>query len=179
MYEYARRDWTRPTDGGCYAICRQCPLPSASPSSYCLVKEYVSACAIEATQEGTRITTVYFENNQARPGLNKIAVPKGLLPFWFKYESSLRVFAQAKSVTRRRSLDEVSPQPPERHEASSSDAGSDDEVYEALGELKRRSKEKKGRNGKLSRQANEKITRWARRAIVGVAVKLAIENSNE
>lgn len=179
MYEYARRVWTRPSDGGCYAICRQCPLPSASPSSYCLVKEYVSACAIEATQEGTRITTVYFENNQARPGLNKIAVPKGLLPFWFKYESSLRVFAQAKSVTRRRSLDEVSPQLPERHEASSSDAGSDDEVYEALGELKRRSKEKKGRNAKLSRQANEKITRWARRAIVGVAVKLAIENSAE
>lgn len=178
-YEYARRVWTRPSDGGCYAICKQCRLPSGDgPAKYCLVKEYISACLIEATETGTRITTVYFENNQARPGLNKIAVPKGLLPFWFKYEASLRTFAQAKeSVTyRRRSLDEA-PLPAERCEGTdeaSSDVGSDDEVYGALAELKRRTKEQRERK-RLRRGDNEQITRWARRVLALLAVKLAME----
>lgn len=173
-YEYARRVWTRPSDGGCYAICKACTLPSGvGPSKYCLVKEYVSACCIEGTEEGTRITTVYFENNQARPGLNKIAVPKGLLPFWFKYESSLRVFAKAKQVnTRRRSLDE----PAAAAEDEGNSSGSDDEVYDALAELKRRSKERERRKRRVSgREENEKITKWAQRIILAAAVKLALD----
>ncbi len=175
-YEFARRVWTRPDDGGCYAICKSCPLPSGDgPSKYCLVKEYVSACCIEATEQGTRITTVYFENNQARPGLNKIAVPKGLLPFWFKYEASLRVFAKAKQVnTRRRSLDEPAADEVVGGEGDSS--GSDDEVYDALTELKRRSKEHERRRRRVGRDEHEKITKWARRIIVAAAVKLALED---
>ncbi len=178
-YEFARRVWTRPHDGGCYAICKSCPLPSGpGPSKYCLVKEYVSACCIEATEEGTRITTVYFENNQARPGLNKIAVPKGLLPFWFKYEASLRVFARAKQVNnKRRSLDgEPAATQDDANEGDSS--GSDDEVYDALTELKRRSKEHERRRRRVGREENEKITKWARRIIVAAAVKLALDPNN-
>lgn len=178
-YEFARRVWTRPSDGGCYAICKSCPLPSGDgPSQYCLVKEYVSACCIEGTEQGTRITTVYFENNQARPGLNKIAVPKGLLPFWFKYEASLRVFAKAKQVnTRRRSLDDSAADDVVGDGGDGGDSsGSDDEVYDALTELKRRSKEHERRRRRVGREENEKITRWARRALVATALKLALDN---
>jgi hypothetical protein len=143
-----------------------------------LVKEYVSACCIEGTEQGTRITTVYFENNQARPGLNKIAVPKGLLPFWFKYEASLRVFAKAKQVnTRRRSLDDPPADDVVGDGGDGGDSsGSDDEVYDALTELKRRSKEHERRRRRVGREENEKITRWARRALVATALKLALDN---
>jgi len=180
-YEYARRVWTRPSDGGCYAICKSCDLPSGDQPAlkkYVKVIEYISACCIEAIDGGTRITTVYFENNQARPGLNKIAVPKGMLPFWSKYESSLRVFAQAKRVNtsaphRRKSLDEL-------HDAaevgSGSDYASDDEVYDTLAKIKHESKVQKRRSAE--RAGSEKISKWVKRIVVAGAVKAFVENAS-
>jgi len=180
-YEYARRVWTRPSDGGCYAIAKSCSLPTDSslPSKYVLVKEYVSACLIKSTLTGTRILTVYFEDSQVRPGLAKMAVPKGLWPFWTKYENSLRFFAKAKHVntSNRKSLDGA---PPEgntmdatvdaRNQDSTSEYDSDDEIYDALARIKadKRTRSQTAGPGDLPR--------WIRRVLVAGAIKLVHES---
>lgn len=122
-YNYARRVWHRPSDGGCYSIAQCCEIApeaitaaavnasSASPpntSSLCLQKrekiravpvlEFTSAAVIRAVAGGSEISTFYFEDSQVRAGLAKVAVPKGLWPFWTKYEAALRLFADARAV---------------------------------------------------------------------------------
>lgn len=183
-YEYARRVWTRPSDGGCYAIAKACSLPpdDSLPSKYVLVKEYVSACLIRRTSSGTQIVTIYFENSQVRPGLAKMAVPKGLWPFWTKYEASLRFFAKAKHVntSNRKSLDESSLVLERRGEGidpsdtknqdSTSEYDSDDEIYDTLARIKA---DKKSMHPPSS--AGD-LPRWIRRVLVAGAIKLVHES---
>lgn len=178
-YEYARRVWTRPSDGGCYAISKSCTLPSGhGQKKYVLVKEYISGCRIRSTEDGTEILTVYFEDSQVRPGLAKMAVPKGLWPFWAKYESSLRIFVKAKHVNHgRRSLDAVN-----RHDASlraaseqGSEYDSDDEVYDALARLKERKKRLSSDQNTL---AND-IPRWVRRVLLAGVLKVLHESMSK
>ncbi|KAI8102534.1 hypothetical protein M9435_006132 [Picochlorum sp. BPE23] len=175
-YQYARRVWTRPSDGGCYAISKSCTLPSGNgQNKYVLVKEYISGCRIRRTEDGTEILTVYFEDSQVRPGLAKMAVPKGLWPFWAKYESSLRVFAKAKQVNHgRRSLDAL-----DRHDAGlqaandqGSDYDSDDEVYDALARLKERKKRLSSDHNRLSND----VPRWIRRVLLAGVLKVLHES---
>ena len=175
-YQYARRVWTRPSDGGCYAISKSCALPSGDGNTkkYVLVKEYISACRIRRIQEGTEISTVYFEDSQVRPGLAKMAVPKGLWPFWSKYETSLRVFAKAKQVNHgRRSLDLQ--QEVNATRDSSSEYDSDDEVYDALARLKA-TKRHRSSSSRSSASGAQDIPRWIRRVLVAGALKLIHES---
>lgn len=177
-YEYARRVWTRPSDGGCYAISKSCSLPTDTslPSKYVLVKEYISACLIKSTPGGTRILTVYFEDSQVRPGLAKMAVPKGLWPFWTKYETSLRFFAKAKHVntSNRKSLDGTAPNTKASEDAgnqdSTSEYDSDDEIYDALARIKADK-----RTGSHSSGPGD-LPRWVRRVLVAGAIKLVHES---
>jgi hypothetical protein len=115
-YNYARRVWHRPSDGGCYVISQHCGITdealtaAASSSASALdgptrekiravaVLEYTSAAVIRAVAGGSEISTFYFEDSQVRAGLAKVAVPKGLWPFWTKYEAALRLFADARAV---------------------------------------------------------------------------------
>jgi len=175
-YQYARRVWTRPSDGGCYAISKSCSLPSGDGDSkkYVLVKEYISACRISRIEEGTEICTVYFEDSQVRPGLAKMAVPKGLWPFWSKYETSLRVFAKAKQVNHgRRSLD-LQQEAKATHD-SSSEYDSDDEVYDALARLKATKSHRASLNCPNGSGSHD-IPRWIRRVLVAGAIKLVHES---
>jgi len=121
-YNYARRVWHRPSDGGCYSISQNCEIAPAaisgtnsttnlSPHTSSLgletrgkirevpVLEFTSAVVIRAVEGGSEISTFYFEDSQVRAGLAKVAVPKGLWPFWTKYEAALRLFADARAVT--------------------------------------------------------------------------------
>lgn len=93
VYNYARRVWHRPADGGCYAICRTTKLPTGEGMQRgrtIEVGEYVSAVAIREAEGGTELATVYFESSGVRPGIAKIAVPSGLFPLMVKYETALR-----------------------------------------------------------------------------------------
>ena len=178
-YEYARRVWNRPSDGGCYAISKSCELPSPGPNRYVQVKEYISGCVIKSSESGTEILTAYFEDSQVRAGLAKMAVPKGLWPFWTKYEDSLRLFAKAKQVNQgRRSLDladsameqhnNVKKSLQEENECSS-EYDSDDEVYSALARLKAK------RLGSRKNKRNS-ATRWTRRVLLAGAIKILHES---
>jgi len=171
-YEYARRVWTRPSDGGCYAISKSCDLPTKGPQKYVQVKEYISGCIIRGADGGTEILTAYFEDSQVRAGLAKMAVPKGLWPFWTKYEISLRLFSKAKQVNiGRRSIDLASGSP-QKHSArrpihdddESSEYDSDDEVYDALARLKAK-----------KTKTNQGTSRWARRIMIAGAIKMIHE----
>jgi hypothetical protein len=177
-YEYARRVWNRPSDGGCYAISKSCELPSPGPNKYVKVKEYISGCIIKSSKNGTEILTAYFEDSQVRAGLAKMAVPKGLWPFWTKYEDSLRLFSKAKQVNHgRRSLD-LADSAMEHHaninksmqdDESSSEYDSDDEVYSALARLKAK------RSGSRKSKHNS-ATRWTRRVLLAGAIKILHES---
>lgn len=182
-YDYARRVWHRPSDGGCYAISRQVELP-ADPSTPKAVKvvDFVSCSLIRAVPGGTEIASFYFEDSQVRPGLAKMAVPKGLWPFWTKYESSLRLFAETRRTTQsRRSMDGPDAAPYGGHPGATaaarlgdeagdlSEAGSDDEVYGALAELKarKRGSKQRGLPGKMASGQ-----RWTRRLIIAGALRM-------
>jgi hypothetical protein len=128
-YRYARRVWHRPSDGGCYVVCRSCDFPpqsrcdaqeggrggaaAAAAGAYRAVHvtEYVSCTSVKACGNGesTEMVSVYFEDSQVSPKLAKMAVPKGLWPFWQKYDAALRLFAGARRAAHgrnvRRSLD--------------------------------------------------------------------------
>lgn len=184
-YEYARRVWTRPCDGGCYAISRSCSLPHDPSLSkkFVLVQEYISACLIKSNPKGTQITTVYFEDSQVRAGLAKMAVPKGLWPFWTKYETSLRFFAKAKQVntSQRRSLDGALPANQKssttiscrqitNNEDCVSEYDSDDEVYDALARIKADKRNARHTSGAAD------LPRLVRRVLVAGAIKLVHES---
>lgn len=169
-YDYARRVWHRPADGGCYAICQSCDVsevvqgPKAVP-----VLEFTSAAVVKAIPGGSQVATLYFEDSQVRPGLAKVGVPKGLWPFWTKYEAALRLFSVARAATHRHahdadhsmlSMDDIA------DNGSSSDGeGSDDELYGALAELKAARRSRAG--GPLGASS-----RWARRLVIAGALKM-------
>jgi hypothetical protein len=108
-----------------------------------------------------------------------MAVPKGLWPFWTKYENSLRFFAKAKHVntSNRKSLDGA---PPEgntmdatvdaTNQDSTSEYDSDDEIYDALARIKadKRTRSQTAGPGDLPR--------WIRRVLVAGAIKLVHES---
>eukprot|EP00890_Picochlorum_soloecismus_P005170 jgi/Picsp_1/5654/NSC_03013-R1_lipid-binding start domain-containing protein len=178
-YEYARRVWNRPSDGGCYAISKSCELPSPGPNKYVQVKEYISGCIIKSSENGTEILTAYFEDSQVRAGLAKMAVPKGLWPFWTKYEDSLRLFAKAKQVNHGRKSLDLADSAMDHHpnvekslqadDESISEYDSDDEVYSALARLKaKRSGSRKGKR--------KSATRWTRRVLLAGAIKILHES---
>lgn len=122
-YNYARRVWHRPSDGGCYSIAQHCEISPAAVTAAAAssttslstgpslplhtrrrirevpVLEYTSAVVIRAVENGSEMSTFYFEESQVRAGLSKVVVPKGMWPFWSKYEAALRVFADARAVT--------------------------------------------------------------------------------
>ena len=182
-YDYARRVWHRPSDGGCYVVCRSCDVaeeeqaqaPRAVP-----VLDFTSASVIQATPTGCQISTLYYEDSQVRPGLAKMAVPKGLWPFWSKYESALRLFAGARAMSHRHphSTTGIGSSSSVRNSidgggggGSSDGEGSDDELYGALAELK-------GRRGSTRRRHGggggtlDASSRWARRIVIAGAVKM-------
>lgn len=125
-----------------------------------------------------------------------MAVPKGLWPFWTKYESALRLFSSARHAAHgRRSIDGASPPPAtallgdghvtsmhskqqaEGIEGNESEDGSDDEVYVALAELKASQRPWRGRERGDSRgsQRGELVgagSRWARRIIIAGALRM-------
>lgn len=118
-YSYARRVWHREADDGCYVICRQCEFPvehvitnrigqRSNPSHVVKVQEFVSCMAIKSSsvesRNGTEVVSIYFEDSHVRPALAKMAVPKGLWPFWQKYNASLRDFVKTMG---RDSLEDV------------------------------------------------------------------------
>lgn len=86
-YTYARRVWHRPSDGGCYAICRSLGPGAAAlaaagaaaeaagarrggarPSRSVAVQDYVSAVVLRAVPEGTEIVQVYYEDSGVSRG---------------------------------------------------------------------------------------------------------------
>lgn len=172
-YDYARRVWHRPADGGCYAICQSCDIddviqgPKAVP-----VLEFTSASVVKAIPGGSQVATLYFEDSQVRPALAKVGVPKGLWPFWTKYEAALRLFSVARAATHRHghegdhsmlSMDDVEDNG--AYGSSSDGEGSDDELYGALAELKAARRSRAG--GPLGASS-----RWARRLVIAGALKM-------
>ncbi|GAB4816531.1 hypothetical protein N2152v2_003577 [Parachlorella kessleri] len=121
VYNYARRVWHRPADGGCYAICRTTQLPDTVgrgggggggfgwPAREVEVGDYVSSVVIRATEGGAELATVYFEDSAVQPGLAKMAVPNGLWPFIVKYEQGLRASVKGQQQQR---LEELRQEPP-------------------------------------------------------------------
>jgi hypothetical protein len=112
-YLYARRVWHRPADGGCFAICRGCAPPpgaGADPAAAALiaapgavaVSEYLSGTLVRAAPgsggTSTQVLSAYFEDSGVRPGLARVAIPKGIWPFWCRYEGALRLFADARAA---------------------------------------------------------------------------------
>lgn len=203
LYEYARRVWHRPADGGCYAICRSCELPAVDVDAgisaqkisssrkeearAVRVAEFISCVVIRAVRGGTEVATVYFEDSKVRPGLAKMAVPKGLLPFWKKYASALRVFVEARRGNmsspglRRNRMDGVDGHEedggginklgnggfardlnPSDGDDEVTEAGSDDELYSALAEYKACRRASKGLRAQ---------SRWVRRLVIAGAIK--------
>jgi hypothetical protein len=128
-YNYARRVWHRPSDGGCYTIAQGCEITSDAINAAAAhsangggldlqarekiravpVLEFTSAAVIRAVAGGSEISTFYFEDSQVRAGLAKVAVPKGLWPFWTKYEAALRLFADARAVAHSLPLNDDAP----------------------------------------------------------------------
>lgn len=161
-YEYARRVWHRPLDGGCYAISQSCEegqIWDRMEAKAVGVQEFVSCIAIKAVAGGTEVSTIYYENSLVRPGLAKLAVPKGLLPFWVKYVEALRVFA----VARKELNGGVAPHS-DNHQALIGEESDDDALFQALVELK--VKRQSGGLKRLRAQA-----RWAKRIAIAAAIK--------
>ena len=107
-----------------------------------------------------------------------MGVPKGLWPFWVKYEASIRLFASAKRANHsRRSLDlsdtEGAIPEDQRIYAGPSDGSSeydsDDEVYDVLARLKAKRSRNKG-------ATLNPAARWARRILVAGAIKVLHES---
>jgi len=119
-----------------------------------------------------------------------MAVPKGLWPFWTKYQSSLKLFADAKHASmsvrnqgvgsiRRSSLDckghhrtflDTAAEGAGRVAAadeSDSGSGTDDEVYGALAELKARKSRKRSIPGSIGSGSL-----WARQLIIAGAFRM-------
>ena len=175
-YDYARRVWHRPADGGCYAICQSCEVPEVAEGPRAVpVLEFTSASVVKAIPGGgSQVSTVYFEDSQVRSGLAKVGVPKGLWPFWTKYEAALRLFSEARAATHRHpalghSMHSMDESREEQHGyAGSSDGeGSDDELYGALAELKAARKRNHSGGNPLSAPS-----RWARRLVIAGALKM-------
>lgn len=158
-YEYARRVWNRAYDGGCYAISQSCEegeVWEREEERAVGVKEFVSCIAIKAVAGGTEVSTIYFEDSLVRPGLAKLAVPKGILPFWVKYVEALRVFAVAR---KERGLPSS-----EKNSAAGVESVDDDALFQALVELKERRQ-----TGALLRLRAR--ARWAKRIAIAAAIK--------
>ena len=168
--------WHRPADGGCYAICQSCEVPEVAEGPRAVpVLEFTSASVVKAIPGGgSQVSTVYFEDSQVRSGLAKVGVPKGLWPFWTKYEAALRLFSEARAATHRHpalghSMHSMDESREEQHGyAGSSDGeGSDDELYGALAELKAARKRNHSGGNPLSAPS-----RWARRLVIAGALKM-------
>jgi hypothetical protein len=210
-YNYARRVWHRPSDGGCYTIAQSCEISSDDITAAAVnlnnlqsrdkiravsVLEFTSASVIRAVAGGSEISTFYFEDSQVRAGLAKVAVPKGLWPFWTKYEAALRLFADARAVAHSLPAAEAPDTPTavgggvpaavgrrnldawnggsfalvdDDYDGNDSDGeGSDDELYGALVQLKAARKRAADRRG----GALGASSRWARRIVIAGALKM-------
>ena len=71
-YQYARRVWHRPADGGCYVVCRGLALPDTpgGPSGGNAVKvtDFMSAAVLRAAPGGAEMVSLYFEDSLVRRG---------------------------------------------------------------------------------------------------------------
>jgi hypothetical protein len=191
-YAYARRVWHRPADGGCYAICRDCDLPddgaAGGGARAVKVLQYISCTVVRAAPGGaagaaaggTEVASIYFEDSQVRPGLVKMAIPKGLWGFWTKYDAALRLFTDARHAAaanaggarRRRSQDAQSAaaQLAKGGAGEESDSGGDDEVRGALALLRaRKAAALRSARSALGGGGN---SRWARRVLIAGAVRM-------
>ena len=65
VYGYTRRVWHRPSDGGCYMVCRSANLPPAATGTRAVhVTDYISCAVVRAGEGGTELVSVYFDDAQ-------------------------------------------------------------------------------------------------------------------
>ena len=192
-YEYARRVWHRPADNGCYSISIKSDVLDCTDTCYdgdnghgrksCTrngsgrreveVLDFTSATVIRSAPGGCEIATLYFEDSQVRPGLAKVGVPKGLWPFWTKYEAALRLFVDARKTLHHHASPPTATAIEDTNEDEDDGEGSDDEVYGALAELKAAHRARhRRRSGGGGGGALGASSRWARRLVIAGAVKM-------